>query len=737
MLVYRDCLNGQADFDDPAAIALYDGSGSIVNAYHVPLGTIQFVPNVINSPCLSPPNNVCVEAGQYVFTINIPSGLGPCTIVYQRCCRNEATINVANVDNTGATFTAVISDPLIVPINSNPVFNALPPPFICKDSPFSFDLSATDADGDSMVYELSTPLAGGDEFDNRPDPPPPPPYQPVSFVPPYSINNFFGGVPLQINSSTGLLQATPNSEGQFVYGVTIKEYRNGILIGETTRDFQLNVVSCPALTVASVASPLSVCGTLNAQLVNNSYNAFKYKWDFGDPNSNADTSSLKNPVYTYPAIGQYQISLIAYSSFDSTCNDTVTGIVNVYPPSNTDFYVSNFHCSEVFSFFDMSTGTNGTANFWSWNFGDNTTSSQQNPVHSYNSSGQYNVTLIASVDPGCLDTMVKSVNVLNKPVADFNLILDTCTFTISTTNLSSHAVNSRWEFGDVSHNYLTEGSHTYRTHGNYDLLLTVVSDSACMDTTKVNISIPPLPVPGYSFSNDQCDSTVEFFNNSIYARNYVWDFGDNEFSTIEGPLHTYSISGWIPVKLTAISDYNCRVTNDWGIYIVTFKESNFTTSIDSCNGLVHFKDSEGTAAMYLWDFDDGTTSTEKNPVHKFNDNGNYNVSLVVNNQTLCADTNSTWVNFENPYGEKVYIPNSFTPNGDGHNDYFELSIFRPCEVYKISIFNRWGQKVFESDDATMVHWDGSFAGDKLPADIYLYLLENNGEMKDGFISILR
>ena len=737
LTVYRDCINGRAPFDNPASIGFFDDRGNLIKSIQVNISLQQSVPNAINSPCIDPPTNVCYELAQYIFTTNVPAGTGACTIAYQRCCRNYSIINMADVQGTGATYTAVITDPSIAPINSNPVFNDWPPTFICKNAPFTFDHSATDPDGDSLVYELSYPYLGADIIEPMPDPPGSPPYSPIIFLPPYSLNNPFGGTPLQINPKSGIMKATPFTEGQFVYGITVKEYRNGIYIGETRRDFQINVVSCPAFTVASIFSPTVACGNLDAHFINNSFNASTYSWSFGDSLSVNDTSSLKNPAYMYPDTGDYLVKLIAFSPYDSLCNDTVEGVVHVYPPFSSNFNFSNIHCSNEFSFFDRSFGVNGFANHWLWNFGDNDISYSSNPVHIFNTPGEYNVTLSASVDSGCNDTMAIKVVVLENPVSDFSLLLDTCSFIIKTKNKSSAAVIYQWNFGDQKVDYFLEGNHKYNSPGDYNIQLVVASDSFCIDTSYLQVSIPPLPFADFDNNTQACDSNIHFFNLSYNAKNFIWDFGDGELSYLDAPDHVYSLSGYIPVKLTAISPSNCLSISNKEIYFLSRKKADYNVAIDSCQGLINFIDVTKNATNYFWQFGDGSVSTESIPKHKFITEGTYNILLTVNRETNCSDSIIKAIKYEAPLGERVYIPSSFTPNGDGLNDVFDISAYRPCDIYKLTIFNRWGQKVFESNDMANIGWDGTFNGEKLAEDIYIYIVESTDFRKQGIISIYR
>ena len=735
--IYRDCYNGQAPFDDPAAVGIFDGHGNLYDSIPVYISQRGSVPNAINSPCLDPPVDVCYEYARYIFNVTLPAGGGSYTIAYQRCCRNYSIINIDNVQNTGATYMTQVTDPLIAPINSNPVFNDLPPTFICRDAPFTFDHAATDPDGDSLVYELCFPFEGGNQINRTPNPPAPPPYNPVTFLPPYSVNDPLGGMPLEINASTGILKATPNNLGQYVYGISVKEYRNGVYLGETRRDFQVNVVSCPELTVASILSPTIACGSLDANFVNNSYHGLSYSWNFGDGTVFNDTSSLKNPVYTYPDTGDYWATLIAYSPENSLCNDTVRGLVHVYPSFLTRFYITNYHCSNRFSFYDQSFGIHGNANFWQWDFGDNTFSSDSMPVHDYAVPGNYQVSFMSSADSACLDTMTKTVHVLRNPVSDFSLLIDTCKYSINAINNSQFAASSRWDYGDNYVDYPLNGSHNYYRPGDFDVQLIVSTDSVCVDTSIIHIHIPPLPIADFDFTVLPCDSNVNFTNRSANAVSYFWNFGDDTTSLLVSPAHTYSLSGKVPVLLAATSLQGCETEIVKNIFFISSKIAAFEAATDSCSGVVNFYDVTENAAFYYWDFGDGTYSGEKIPIHKFEKDGDHNVLLSLNRESQCADSIGKKLVYEAPLGEKVFIPNSFTPNGDGHNDLFHPSIFRPCEIYKMTIYNRWGQIVFESDDAASVYWDGMYKGDPMPQDIYVFILKGEEKSINGFINIQR
>jgi gliding motility-associated-like protein len=737
LTVYRDCFNGLAPFDNPASIGIFDVNGNLVDAISCFISVQQSVPNVVNSPCLVPPTNVCYEVANYTFITNLPPIPGGYTLAYQRCCRNNSIVNLANVQGTGATYFATIPDQSIAAVNSNPKFINWPPTFICMGAPFTFNHSAIDYEGDSLVYSVYLPYEGADQFDPMPVPPASPPYSHVQYQNPYSLNNVFGGTPLEIDPVTGILKATPSSLGQFVYGISVKEYRNGVLLSETLRDFQVNVVPCPQITVASIFSPTISCGSLVANFQNTSFNAATYQWNFGDPLSLSDTSSLRDPAYAYTDTGDYLATLIAYSGIDPACNDTARGIVHIYPVFESAFDINNHFCDHKFTFIDRSHGIGGIANFWSWDFGDDSTSSDPSPSHVYSNPGQYSVTLITSSDSSCYDTLSKTIYIQKTPIADFGIQLDTCTYTITAIDSSVNASSYRWDFGDGVLDFIDEPNHQYASSGTFTIEQIIVTDSFCIDTAYLSVTIPKLPVSDFTYSALPCDSTIQFTNSSTDGFTYEWDFGDNTQSTDLDPVHTYELAGTIPVNLTSTSIYGCEQTVEKEINFTSFKEAHFNATQDSCSGLVQFYDVTENAVSYHWEFGDGEFSDVKNPSHTYKGAGDYYPILLVNKESVCLDSTSMKVKSEDLLGELLFVPNSFTPNGDGKNDLFEISAYRPCVIYSIEVFDRWGEMVYQNDDAGNMHWDGTYRGRQIPNDVYVYLLKNDEQVRKGLINLMR
>lgn len=408
LTVYRDCYVGVPPFDNPASLGVFDINNNLINSYNLTFLGLDTLPAEINDPCTIPPTDFCYEVTTYIDTINLPPISGGYQLVYQRCCRNINILNIFDPSNTGATYYATIPDNSVVTYNSNPVFKNWPPPFICLNKPFVFDHSAIDYDGDSLVYELFTPFEGATPTFPQPQPPNNPPYATVQFITPYSTANMLGGVPFTINAQTGQVTATPNTLGYFVIGVRCKEYRNGVFISETKRDFQLIVKDCPKLIVASATVPSVICASNTVSFTNQSIGAGTYAWNFGDLTTLNDTSTLFSPAYTYPGTGSYNVSMIAYAPGVPACNDTVNTTVSISNQFQGTIEVNQELCKpDIFQISGSVVSPPGTTATWNWVITDGFTTSDSAFTHTFAAGGSYSITLITYIPGslGCYDTL--------------------------------------------------------------------------------------------------------------------------------------------------------------------------------------------------------------------------------------------------------------------------------------------------------------------------------------------
>jgi large repetitive protein len=309
-------------------------------------------------------------------------------------------------------------------------------------------------------------------------------------------------------------------------------------------------------------TPTSGCVPLTVSMTNLSSNSSFYAWDFGDGN----TSTAFSPTHQFTTPGTYAITLYAENA--NGCTDTIFRTVTVHPFPAANFSVtSNDICSTpmISTFTNSSTG--GTN--YEWNFGDGQTSTLTNPVHTYNSPGNYNVSLIVTTIYGCKDTTDLLVSNFVGPTVNFTMPTDTiCQFEelqfVATSTLAS---SLQWNFGDG--NILTGNpvSYTYTQSGNFPVELIAFGAGGCSDTANSNVSIVIMPTPTADFSYENVQNSnllsglVEFTNLSSEATTYSWDFGNGNNSTETNPVEQYEQSGMFTIELIATSDYGCVDTS--------------------------------------------------------------------------------------------------------------------------------------------------------------------------------
>ncbi|MCH8331164.1 MAG: gliding motility-associated C-terminal domain-containing protein [Bacteroidetes bacterium] len=719
LTVLRDCYTGVPPFDDPAVLGIFDASNNLINTLYLSFLGLDTVPLTMNNPCFVPPIDVCYEITTYVTTLSLPPFAGGYQLAYQRCCRNYSILNIIDPDTTGGTYYASIPDISIVDTNSNPVFNAWPPPFLCVNVPFSFDHSAFDYEGDSLVYELFNPLDGANIGNPKPDPPYNPPYGSVVWRSPYSLNNMLGGVPLTIDPQTGLITLTPNTIGNFVVGIKVKEYRNGILIGETLRDFQWNVVDCLKIVVASIQSQLVNCDKFTVQFVNNSVGAVSYFWDFGDLSTLSDTSNLANPLYTYPDTVTYNNVMLIVYSINPNCNDT-SYQVRTYPTlpianAGTDVTI----CQGTNTTLNAS-GAAGGGYTWSPTTGLSDPNIA-NPTANPNSTTIYVVT-VTDIN-GCQDIDSVTVTVVPSPTADAGPDVTICQGD-STTLTASGGTGFLWSTGE------TTASITVTPISTTTYSVTV-SDSACSDIDSVTVTLNSLPVVVLTGNNIICvgDNTTLTVSGGI---SYLWNTGDTTQSITVSPSgdSTYSVEAFNScgssadsITITVNPLPNANAGNDTSIVL---------------GSSLQLSGSGGT--LYSWSPSTGLSCTNcQNPVADPTETITY--TLTVTDVNGCVNTDTITIFIDRT--TMIFIPDIFSPNGDDKNDVFYVDGKGIKELILI-IYDRWGERVFETNCccSESCGWNGTFKGKPLNSAVFVYYLKgifitDEEIIEKGNITLLR
>ena len=360
LTIRRDCANGEEEFDSLANVFLYNEFGDPLFDFQffgfpggvrqIPFISSDTIDEILISDCGFLGDQVCVHEANYIDTISLPSNLGYGFILaYERCCRNVTLNNIFQPLETGTTEYIEIPLLAITEGNSSPRFNSWPDLYICEGEELVFDHGATDPDGDELRYRLCVPLSGATEpnplgLDHIEDFPP----AEVEYLSPFSIQNFMGGVPLVIDENTGEITATPNAVGQYLIGVCVEEYRDGVKIGETRRNFQYNVRICADAPMAAFDAPTSQCdGNTEVAFTNESTGALVYQWNFNFPNNDpAFISNEENPTFTFPAEGTYTVQLQAFRGTDECVDEFFQEITVITADIDADFDVIIGECME-------------------------------------------------------------------------------------------------------------------------------------------------------------------------------------------------------------------------------------------------------------------------------------------------------------------------------------------------------------------------------------------------------
>lgn len=469
-----------------------------------------------------------------------------------------------------------------------------------------------------------------------------------------------------------------------------------------------------------------------------------FSWNFGD-GSPVDIVN-QNPNHTYSSSGTFAITLIT-QSISASCADTLTDSVTVFDLPVADFSANEVCIGQSIDFIDNSTApAGGTVVSWQWNFDDGTPDNTlQNTAHNYSNYGEYFVSLIVTTNNNCKDTITNSLVVHPLPNALFSYsttcVGNSTVFTDESTVpviVSNDVITSWiWDFDENGATSNTQSaSYQYANTGTYSVQLNVVSDFGCADSVIIPVVVNPTPVADFTLSDTAgCSPFCFSFTDASSVASgtntqWYWDLGDGATSTSAASEHCYDNPDITPIQfsisLTVVSDSGCtalvnknNVITVYPMPVANFSASPQITTLNDPN--VTFDNTSNSAALWFWDFGDGSSDIIQNPpTHTYSDTGTYNVSLIAATAFGCTDTSYSTVVIEPDF--TIYIPNAFTPNDNDINETF-IPKGSFVDDFQMKIFDRWGNLVFETNDIK-VGWNGKTkkGTDALP-DVYVYSIK--------------
>lgn len=483
-----------------------------------------------------------------------------------------------------------------------------------------------------------------------------------------------------------------------------------------------------------VNDSISSCTPLEVDFTNTSQYYVSSLW-----NLNGGTSTLTNPIQFYTQSGTYPIKL--YVKSPGGCMDSASKTIYIYDTAGSKVtYIPLNGCKPLSV--DLNAFTPGPVTF-TWDFGDGVliTNDSTKLNHIYNFFGNFVPKVIMTDPSGCiipvsgLDT-IKIIGATAKFGLDKKFFCDSgiVSFTDSTT-FNDSLISYNWNFGDGNTSNLQNPIHNYTTPGFYTVSLNVQTKNSCVDTfTKNNvIKIVQSPLVGIGGDsvicvNDYMQHLGLILRTDTSAVTWSWAFPNGNSASIQNPVkQQYVKAGNFVVTTVVTNSSGCKDTATKNILINPLPVITVPSTITMQAGFpvtIPAAYSPNVSSYSWFPVETLSCNTCPQPIASPKLNTTYSISVVDSNGCKNASQVQIVIICKNA---NVFVPNTFSPNGDGSNDVFYVRGRGLERVKSLRIFNRWGQVVFEAQNFPVndsaYGWDGKFNGHKPEPGVYVYQLE--------------
>ncbi|MFH0867169.1 MAG: PKD domain-containing protein [Bacteroidota bacterium] len=492
------------------------------------------------------------------------------------------------------------------------------------------------------------------------------------------------------------------------------------------------LVTVTPLSPASAGTDTGFCSGSSVML--NATGGAYYSWS---PSTGLSSTSIPNPVASPLNTATYTVTITASDGCYATDNITVF----VYQTPSSTFSVSDITACSEDNILVTYTGSAGSSATYNWNFNGGTivSGNGQGPYYiNWQTQGNYIVTL-SVMENNCTSS------VTNVPVSVFQVMA-------SVTNIgnvqcygdNNGTASVYGTGGSLPYSYLWSNLQNGQTinnlpAGNYSV--TVSDANGCNGTATAFINGPTSPI---NLNTYNINVTCENLCDGMIGTNVTGGTGPYTYIWSTSPQQTTpSVYDLCPDNYSVtVTDMNgCTSTGNVNLPFTTSINSSFISDVTFgyIPFTVHFTYTGTNAYSFYWDFGDGTTSTLQDPTHIYNSTGTYPVILIITGPGQCTDTYYIYIIAEDI--SVLEVPNVFTPNGDGKNDYLEIQ-YNYIGEFVLKIFNRWGNLIYESDNESSF-WDGNNRSNlPVPEGTYYYVIEATGKdhviySLNGFITIFR
>ena len=428
----------------------------------------------------------------------------------------------------------------------------------------------------------------------------------------------------------------------------------------------LTTVIYPQKTKANFTiNPTKVCLNQPVSFVDSSYSystanqkkiaIVDWQWNFGD----STYANTANPTHVYTKAGDKRVVLKITNA--SGCMDSIVKFVKVLPAPVANFTFKDACENSPVTFTENSISNSGGAikSGWLWTFGDdNSTSTLQNPTHTFSSSGNFSIKLTVG-DEGCTDDTIQTIKIFPAPDAKYIVtkacIGDETVFkdeSIQTDN-ADPIITWVWNFGDgTPYSSNKNPSHFYAKDSTYKSSLLVITARGCIDTVSLGIILHPKPLAKFTATPLCLSTPVQFTDISTPAMevsDWYWSFNDkgNNHSTIKNPTFKYDTSAIYQPKLVVKSMYGCVDSVTILLDIPPLPQVNFDADkYEGCVPLsIAFTDGSFSSVdkiiKWYWSFGDDNYSYEQHPKYTYTTPGIFTVSLSITTANSCVQT-YTW-----------------------------------------------------------------------------------------------
>lgn len=467
-----------------------------------------------------------------------------------------------------------------------------------------------------------------------------------------------------------------------------------------------------------------------------------FNWTYGDGTG----SGIESPTHNYLDAGTYNVTLEVTS--EHGCISDTTLALEQFAAPEVLFSVENACLYDSLTFINSSEiEAPYLIDNYNWLFGDGHASTESDPSHLFDEPGTFTIILSATSENGCTTELSYPVTVHPVPEVNFNAdpvcANEGPTAFNNTSSILSGAIASwEWTFPDATTSAIENPTKYFDASGEYLVKLFATSDFGCSDSIEAPILIRALPFAEFVSNDDViCGNECVIFNStsfsldaSINSLEWSSSFGHEGYGeTIELCFENYDdVESYFDMQLIATDNFGCSDTllaEDYIKILPTPKASFFTNpdEIDLLDPEVRFTNTSMYASHYVWDFGDSSpNSNEEDPTHLYSTEPEvYEIILYAYNniEMECSDTATKTIKILDQL--IYYVPNAFSPDGDSYNNTFSpvfTSGFDPYN-YHLSIFNRWGEVLFESNNAEL-GWNGAHGNKGLVQDgIYIWKID--------------